>query len=66
LTQAAQTDTISGVHNRRSAVRGGSWRDLPGDAAAFERFGYQPFEKILNVGFCVVCEDYQLAEVAGQ
>lgn len=38
------------------AVRGGSWRDLPADAASAERFGYQPYEKVFNVGFRVVCE----------
>ncbi len=49
----------SSRYNDRSdkkTVRGGSWRDLPQDAGAGERFGYQPYEKVFNVGFRVVCE----------
>ena len=37
-------------------MRGGSWRDLPDDAHASERFGYRPYQKVFNVGFRVVCE----------
>ncbi len=40
----------------RRAIRGGSWRDLPSDAHASARFGYQPFQKVFDVGFRVVCE----------
>ena len=40
----------------RRTVRGGSWRDLPRDAHASERFGYRPYQKVFHVGFRVVCE----------
>jgi hypothetical protein len=42
--------------NDQRTVRGGSWRDLPRDSHATERFGYRPFQKVFNVGFRVVCE----------
>jgi formylglycine-generating enzyme required for sulfatase activity len=48
--------------SKRRAVRGGSWRDLPAEARASERFGYQPFQRVFNVGFRVVCEDDHLAD----
>ena len=41
---------------QRRAVRGGSWRDLPVDSRASERFGYRPYQKVFHVGFRVVCE----------
>jgi hypothetical protein len=41
----------------RRAVRGGSWRDLPRDAHASERFGYCSYQKVFHVGFRIVCED---------
>jgi len=37
-------------------VRGGSWRDLPGDSTAATRYGYRDYQKVFNVGFRVVCE----------
>jgi formylglycine-generating enzyme required for sulfatase activity len=40
----------------RRPVRGGSWRDLPSDATAAERFGYPAYQKAVHVGFRVVCE----------
>jgi formylglycine-generating enzyme required for sulfatase activity len=45
-----------GPDGRRRATRGGSWRDLPGEACASERFGYQPYQQVYHVGFRVVCE----------
>ncbi|MGM0486332.1 MAG: formylglycine-generating enzyme family protein [Planctomycetota bacterium] len=35
--------TLGGYEGQRRAVRGGSWRDLPAEAYAAERFGYHPF-----------------------
>ncbi len=40
----------------RRPVRGGSWRDLPADATAAERYGYRAYQKAVHVGFRVVCE----------
>jgi formylglycine-generating enzyme required for sulfatase activity len=37
-------------------VRGGSWRDRPYRATSSFRLGYEPFQKVYNVGFRVVCE----------
>ncbi len=45
-----------GKQGQLKTVRGGSWRDLPADAHASERFGYRPYQKVFNVGFRVVCE----------
>jgi hypothetical protein len=45
-----------GADGRRRAVRGGSWRSRVAD-----RFGYQPHQKVFNVGFRVVSEDNRLA-----
>jgi hypothetical protein len=58
--------TLGQYEGQRKTVRGGSWRDLPSDAQATERFGYQPFQKVFNVGFRIVCEDAQLADAANQ
>ena len=40
----------------RKAVRGGSWRDLPARATASFRLSYEPWQRVYNVGFRVVCE----------
>jgi formylglycine-generating enzyme required for sulfatase activity len=40
----------------RKVVRGGSWRDRPYRATSSFRLGYEPFQKVYNVGFRVVCE----------
>jgi len=40
----------------RKVVRGGSWRDRPRRSTASFRLGYQPYQRIFNVGFRVVCE----------
>lgn len=37
-------------------VRGGSWRDRPRHATSSVRFDYQPYQRVYNVGFRVVCE----------
>ena len=40
----------------RRVVRGGSWRDRPYRATASFRLAYQPYQRVFNVGFRVVCE----------
>lgn len=47
-----ETDTV-----QRRVVRGGSWRDRPTRASSSYRLPYQPYQKVLNVGFRVVVED---------
>ena len=51
-----------GEKGERRTVRGGSWRDVPPDASASERFGYRPYQKVFDVGFRVVCEDETAVE----
>ncbi len=36
---------------------GGSWRDRPIRCRSAFRVGYQPWQKVYNVGFRVICED---------
>jgi formylglycine-generating enzyme required for sulfatase activity len=38
-------------------VRGGSWRDRPRLCTPASRVPYQPYQRVYNVGFRVVCED---------
>jgi len=40
----------------RKVVRGGSWRDRPRRATSSFRLAYQPYQRVYNVGFRVVCE----------
>ncbi|MBI3853936.1 MAG: SUMF1/EgtB/PvdO family nonheme iron enzyme [Verrucomicrobia bacterium] len=40
----------------RKVVRGGSWRDVPARGTASFRLSYQPWQRVYNVGFRVVCE----------
>ena len=51
-TTAATTPTADG----RKVVRGGSWRDRPYRCTSSFRLGYQPYQRVYNVGFRVVCE----------
>jgi formylglycine-generating enzyme required for sulfatase activity len=37
-------------------VRGGSWRDRPSRCTSSFRLSYQPYQRVYNVGFRVVCE----------
>ncbi len=37
-------------------VRGGSWRDRPMRATSSFRLMYEPYQKVFNVGFRVICE----------
>jgi len=41
----------------KRVVRGGSWYDRPYRATSAYRLAYQPYQKIYNVGFRVVCEN---------
>jgi len=41
----------------RRAVRGGSWRDQPGRCRSAFRLAYEPYQKVVNVGFRVVVRD---------
>ena len=43
-------------HTGRRVVRGGSWRDVPARGTASFRLSYQPWQRIYNVGFRIVCE----------
>jgi len=42
--------------NARRIVRGGSWRDRPERCTSSFRIDYEPFQRVYNVGFRVVCE----------
>ncbi|AQT70311.1 gliding motility-associated lipoprotein GldK [Anaerohalosphaera lusitana] len=46
-----------GEDQGKKVVRGGSWRDRPKRATAGYRLGYEPWQKVYNVGFRVICED---------
>jgi formylglycine-generating enzyme required for sulfatase activity len=37
-------------------VRGGSWSDRPKRATSSYRLMYEPYQKVFNVGFRVICE----------
>lgn len=39
----------------RRVVRGGSWRDRPHRATSSYRLAYEPYQRVFNVGFRVVC-----------
>lgn len=40
----------------RKVVRGGSWRDRPLRATSGFRLEYEPYQRVYNVGFRIVCE----------
>ncbi len=40
----------------RRVARGGSWRDVPACGTASFRLSYEPWQRVYNVGFRVVCE----------
>jgi formylglycine-generating enzyme required for sulfatase activity len=42
--------------NGPRAVRGGSWFDRPARATSSFRLAYQPFQRVFNVGFRVICQ----------
>jgi formylglycine-generating enzyme required for sulfatase activity len=39
----------------RKVVRGGSWRDRPKRCTSSFRLSYQPYQRVYNVGFRVIC-----------
>ena len=41
----------------KRAVRGGSWYDRPYRASSAYRLAYEPYQKVYNVGFRVICEE---------
>ncbi len=41
--------------SQRKVVRGGSWRDRPERCTSSFRLSYQPYQKVYNVGFRVIC-----------
>jgi len=47
-------------HNDKKVVRGGSWYDRPYRATSSYRLPYRPYQKVFNVGFRVVIEDFYL------
>ena len=49
--------TASAYTGDQRVVRGGSWFDLPVRARSAARWGYEPWQKVFNVGFRVVCDD---------
>lgn len=44
--------------DQQRVVRGGSWRDRPERCGAAFRLAYQPYQRVYNVGFRVVCTDH--------
>jgi len=52
-----QPETRNLKPETRMVVRGGSWFDRPLRARSAFRQPYQPWQKVFNVGFRVVCED---------
>ncbi len=42
--------------DEKRVVRGGSWRDRPKRATSSFRLMYEPYQKVFNVGFRVICE----------
>jgi len=42
--------------NERRVARGGSWRDEPARGTSTFRQNYEPWQRVYNVGFRVVCE----------
>jgi formylglycine-generating enzyme required for sulfatase activity len=43
--------------DEKKVVRGGSWRDRPHRATSAYRLAYEPWQRVFNVGFRVVCQD---------
>jgi formylglycine-generating enzyme required for sulfatase activity len=54
-TRSTYEFSEASVHERK-IVRGGSWRDRPERCTASFRVDYQPYQRVYNVGFRVVCE----------
>jgi len=52
----ATTTRNDGTIPDRKIVRGGSWRDRPQRCTSTFRVDYQPYQRVYNVGFRVVCD----------
>ena len=48
--------TLSDYGDGKKVVRGGSFYDRPKRANSAFRLGYEPWQRVFNVGFRVVCE----------
>ncbi len=53
---ASASGQAAGGEAVRKTVRGGSWRDVPQRSTSSFRLGYQPWQRVYNVGFRVICE----------
>ncbi len=52
------TDAYNTMNNEdKKSVRGGSWRDRPYRATSSYRLGFNPWQRIYNVGFRVIIEE---------
>ena len=51
-----EDDRLDATGGQRRVVRGGSWRDLPKHSTSSFRLSYQPYQRVYNVGFRVMCE----------
>jgi formylglycine-generating enzyme required for sulfatase activity len=50
-------DGRNDLNNRaKKVVRGGSWHDRPKRVRSAMRLAYEPWQKVFNVGFRVICE----------
>jgi formylglycine-generating enzyme required for sulfatase activity len=49
--------TRTGLSDGRKIAAGGSWYDRPHRCTADARVDYQPYHKVFNVGFRVICEE---------
>ncbi len=54
---AAEWTRTDAPTDGRQIVRGGSWRDRPQRCSSAFRLRYQPWQRVYNVGFRVVCKD---------
>ena len=52
---AGLSQSATGDANRK-VVRGGSWRDVPRRSTSSFRLSCQPWQRVYNVGFRVICE----------
>ncbi|MGZ0018185.1 nSTAND1 domain-containing NTPase [Nitrosomonas sp. wSCUT-2] len=55
LNDYDQPNGITLMSGRSRVVRGGSWRDVPGNARSAARYGYHPVYRYGSFGFRVLC-----------
>jgi formylglycine-generating enzyme required for sulfatase activity len=61
-TADSYTDSLGGEKvGDKKTVRGGSWRDRAKWSRVTVRRGYEPWQKVYNVGFRVIIEDVEKA-----